>query len=147
MKTVFDDRVRNELLSRVERLTNTARPMWGKMNAEQMTAHLTESLRMATGEITPKSKNLPMRFAPLRQLVVYWLPWPKGAPTAPELLPADCGTVERNKAEIARLLGEVGGRGSQKQWPQHPAFGNLGRRGWGALIWRHCDHHLRQFGV
>jgi hypothetical protein len=147
MKTVFDDRFRSELLTRVGRLTNTATPRWGKMNAEQMTAHLTESLRMATGEITPKPRKLPMRFAPLRQLVVYWLPWPKGAPTAPELLPADCGTVERNKAEITRLLGDVGARGTQKQWPPHPAFGNLGRRGWGALIWRHVDHHLRQFGV
>ena len=32
-------------------------------------------------------------------------------------------------------------------WPDHPAFGALSRRAWGVLIYRHMDHHLRQFGA
>jgi hypothetical protein len=67
-------------------------------------------------------------------------------PTAEELLPADRGTVEDNKRELVRLIRTVG-ESTSRTWPSHPAFGSLGRRGWGVLTWRHLDHHLRQFGV
>jgi hypothetical protein len=147
-KTLLDEHARSGILGRVERVTADATPRWGKMNVEQMLAHLVESMRMAVGEITPKSKNLPIRHPPLRQLIVYWLPWPKGSPTAPELLPSDRRSVEDSKRELARLVAVFGQRAATvKDWPVHPAFGNLSRRGWGVLTWRHCDHHLRQFGV
>jgi hypothetical protein len=147
MKTLFDEAMRRGLLERLDRIAPDARPLWGKMNAEQMLAHLVESMRMAAGELAVKPKKLPIRFPPLRQLVVYWLPWPKGTPTAPELMPSDRRAAEDSKRELVRLVALVGERGSQRDWPPHPAFGNLGRRGWGALGWRHMDHHLRQFGV
>ncbi|HVE71986.1 MAG TPA: DUF1569 domain-containing protein [Thermoanaerobaculia bacterium] len=147
MKTLFDIFDRDEILTRVERLNADSRPQWGKMNVEMMLAHLVASMRMAKGELAVASKKLPIRFPPLRQLFVYWLPWPKGSPTAPELLPSDIGAIEDNKRDLARLIAEVGARGAYETWPEHPAFGDLGRRGWGVLTWRHLDHHLRQFGV
>lgn len=147
MKTIFDDAQRGALRERVQRVTADSRPLWGKMNVEMMLAHLVESLRMAAGEIHPRPKNLPIRHPPLRQLAVYWLPWPKGSPTAPELLPADRRALDDSRRELLRLIDDVGARGNQQIWPSHPAFGNLGRRGWGALGWRHLGHHLRQFGV
>lgn len=146
MKTLFDERHRHGLLARIDRVTADSRPQWGKMNAEMMLAHLVASMRMAAGELPTKSKKLFIRFFPLRELLVYWLPWPKGVPTAEELLPSDRGTVEDNKRELARLIRTVG-ESTSTTWPTHPAFGNLGRRGWGVLTWRHLDHHLRQFGV
>lgn len=147
MKTIFEEGHRAALRERIERVTEESRPRWGAMNVEMMLAHLVESMRMAAGELKPKPKNLPIRFPPLRQLVVYWLPWPKGSPTAPELLPSERREVALSKRELLRLVDDVGARSNQRDWPQHPAFGNLGRRGWGALGWRHLDHHLRQFGV
>jgi hypothetical protein len=147
MKTFFDEQARQGILARAARLTPEARPRWGRMNAEMMLAHLVESLRMAVGETRPKPKKLPIRFTPLRQLIVYWLPFPKGAPTVPELLPSDRRSIEENRRELARLAALFGERGAHPEWPPHPAFGNLGRRGWGVLTWRHIDHHLRQFGV
>ena len=147
MKTMFNDRDRSFMLSRIDRVTGGAKPHWGKMNAELMLAHLVESVRMALGEMTAKPKKLPIRHFPLKQLIVYWIPFPKGSPTAPELLPKDTGTVEHNKRELARLLRVFAERASQTQWPEHPAFGNLTRQAWGVLVYRHFDHHLRQFGV
>lgn len=147
VKTLFDEQARGGIVARVERLTAESRPRWGEMNVEMMLAHLVASMRMATGELPTKSKKLPLRFTPLRQLFIYWLPWPRGAPTAPELLPSDRASVEENKRELVRLIGAVGERGTDGDWPAHPAFGNVGRRGWGVLTWRHVDHHLRQFGL
>jgi hypothetical protein len=147
MKTFFDAAARDGILARAERITMDSHPRWGTMNAEMMLAHLVESLRMGVGETQPKPKKLPIRFPPLRQLIVYWLPFPKGAPTAPELLPEDRRSIEDSKRELARLAALFGERGAHPEWPPHPAFGNLGRRGWGVLTYRHIDHHLRQFGV
>jgi hypothetical protein len=147
MKTLFDIFDRDEILTRVERVDETLKPQWGKMNVELMLAHLVASMRMARFELTVPSKKMLIRFPPLRQLIVYWLPWPKGAPTARELIPSDPGVIEDNKRELVRLIRDVGGRGASETWPEHPAFGKLGRRGWGVLTWRHIDHHLRQFGV
>src|SRR4028118_2248915 len=104
MKTLFEERWRSGILARVERVTAESRPLWGKMNAEQMLMHLVASMQMAVGELAVKSKKLPMRHPPLRQLLVYWLPWPKGAPTAPELLASNPATVEESKRELVRLV-------------------------------------------
>jgi Protein of unknown function (DUF1569) len=149
MKTVFNESLRQDLLARIGRITPESKPRWGKMNAEQMLAHLVEAMKLGTGELKVKSKNLFWRKPPFRQLIIYLLPWPKGAPTVPELVrrESDAGTIERSRAELARLVNDVAGRAKQTEWPEHPAFGNLGRRGWGVLAWRHVDHHLRQFGV
>lgn len=147
MKTVFNDDDRGAMLARIDRVSSGAKPRWGKMNAELMIAHLVESARMAAGELQTKSKKLPLRYFPLKQLIVYWLPFPKGAPTAPELLPKETGTIEGGKSELARLLRVIAERARQTGWPEHPAFGKLTTRAWGVLIYRHFDHHLRQFGV
>ncbi|HEX8409302.1 MAG TPA: DUF1569 domain-containing protein [Thermoanaerobaculia bacterium] len=147
MKTLFDEQQRNGLMSRIERVTAETRPTWGKMNAERMLTHLVESMRMAIGELQTRPKNLFIRFAPFRQLFVYVLPWPKGVPTAPELIPSDSRNVDDSKRELARLCTEFGKRNTREDWPYHPAFGELGRKGWGVLAWRHIDHHLRQFGL
>jgi hypothetical protein len=32
-------------------------------------------------------------------------------------------------------------------WPDHPTFGSLTGRAWGALMYRRNDHHFRQFGI
>ena len=147
MKTIFDQTSRDGLLSRMQSVTAESQPRWGKMNAEQMLAHLVEAMRMGLGELSPKPKKIILRYPPFRQLFVYWLPWPKGAPTAKELLPSDRRSVDDSKRELVRLVTAIAERQSAKDWPDHPAFGKLSGRGWGVLGWRHIDHHLRQFGV
>lgn len=147
MKTLFDEKQRNAMLARILSVTPGARAQWGKMNAEEMLDHLVQSLRMGVGELDVKPKKLPIRYPPLRELIIYLLPFPKGAPTAPELRPPNVAAMEESKRELARLFADFGARASQTAWPEHPAFGRIGRRGWGVLSYRHFDHHLRQFGV
>src|SRR6185295_15041828 len=86
MKSLWQDKARRELHQRIRRLTPEAKPAWGAMDAPAMVSHLAESVRMALGELPCASKKLPFRYPPLKQLIVYVLPFPKGAPTAPELI-------------------------------------------------------------
>ena len=92
MKTLYREGPRRELRDRLARLTADSKPVWGKFDAPKMVVHCADAIRMALGQLPTKSKNTPLRRAPLKQLFVYWMPWPKGVPTAPELLertPAD----------------------------------------------------------
>jgi hypothetical protein len=147
MKTLYQDGPRRELKERVARLNAASTPVWGKFDAPRMVVHCTDALGMALGKIPAKSKRLPIRHAPLKQLFVYWLPWPKGAPTAPELLQRSPADWESEVAGLLALMKEAAAVPRGFEWPEHPAFGRMSRRAWGVLGYRHLDHHLRQFGV
>ena len=148
MPTFWDTTTRHEICRRVERLTPDARARWGKFTPAEMLAHLNDAMRMATGELQVTPKNLPIRYWPLKQLIVYALPFPKGAPTAPELL-SRCKEADlaAEQAEFRIIAERLAAKASSDRWPEHPAFGPLTYRAWGVLKYRHADHHLRQFGV
>jgi Protein of unknown function (DUF1569) len=148
MKTFWDASAREEFCRRVDRLTPTASAQWGKFNPTEMLAHLNDAMRMALGELPVKSKNLPLRYPPLKQLIVYALPFPKGAPTAPELV-ARCSAAEfiEEQAAFRAIAERLAAKSPREAWPEHPAFGRLTHQAWGVLSFRHTDHHLRQFGV
>ncbi len=146
--SLWEDAARAELLDRLRRLTPDARPRWGRMTAPQMLTHVNDQLRMSMGELPAVPARLPVRYPPLRQLVAYVLPWPKGLPTAPELLARiDRSTWPAEVATFGTLLHRFASRPVGAAWPEHPAFGRLSRRGWGMLGYRHTDHHFRQFGA
>ncbi len=147
MKTLWDESSRRELKDRLGHLQLDAQARWGRMNAPQMLAHLCSAMRMANGEIEVASKNLPIRYPPLKQLIVYWLPFPKGAPTAPELLTDEPGDWAEGIATLRAQIDAIGTRDRNAPWPIHPAFGKMTPKAWGVLGYRHIDHHFKQFGV
>lgn len=147
MKTLWTETDRRVLHDRLAQLSAAAQPRWGKMNCAQMLAHLTDSMRMTVGELPAKSKGGPLRYPPLKQLIIYWLPWPPGAPTAPELIARTADDIEQETAAVQALIERFAQCADKSQWPEHPAFGKLSAKDWGVLAYRHIDHHLRQFGV
>ncbi|HEX9936735.1 MAG TPA: DUF1569 domain-containing protein [Longimicrobium sp.] len=146
-KTVFDPAAREELRRRMERVRPETRPLWGKMNAPQMLAHLNSALMMGLGELETVPKRSPLANPLMRWLVIYALPWPRGTPTAPELLAAPTGDWDAELARFRDLLDRTGTRPPAGEWPRHPAFDVMTGKQWGDLTYRHVDHHLRQFGV
>jgi hypothetical protein len=145
-RSLSDARARQELIDRLERLSPEAKPLWGKMSAPQMLAHLADWMLMAKGELKTAPKNRALSFPPLKQLAIFWLPFPKGVPTAPELLSRKplAWTVERAAVRQHVLSFETL---DPAAWPEHPVFGVMTPRAWCVLGYRHTDHHLRQFGV
>jgi hypothetical protein len=148
MPSFWDSDARDDICRRVERLTPEARAEWGKFTAAKMLAHLNDAMRMTSGELSVAPRNTPLRFWPVKQLVIYVLPFPKGVPTAPELL-ARCEAAElaTELAAFRTLATRVAAKRADESWPAHPAFGALTHKAWGVLAWRHADHHLRQFGL
>ena len=70
MRSMWNDPDRARMLARIASVEAAAQPRWGRMSADQMLAHLVQSLKMAVGEIPTKSRKLPMRFFPLKQLII-----------------------------------------------------------------------------
>ena len=146
-KTIWNAADRQSLLERVAALTSEAKPFWGKMSVAQMTRHCALAMQAATGELAVKPKETFFRHWPVPGLLIYWLPWPKGAPTAPELLVTETTDFAENQRLLQTTLERFAARGETAAFVPHAAFGVLSRKDWGALTYRHVDHHLRQFGA
>ena len=146
--SIWDPTVRAQVADRARKLTTDSKPQWGKFTVSGMVAHLNDSYRMALGELIVPSKNLPPRFTPIKQLVIYVLPFPKGAPTAPQLLKrCDGASLVDEQQELMKMLDKLSAVKAGDQLQEHPAFGVLTHNAYGVLMARHTDHHLRQFGV
>lgn len=146
MPTLADAPTRAAVLARLARLTPDATPAWGRMTAPQVLAHLTDAFRMAFGELPCAPRHVAVaRTFPMKHLLLYVLPMPKGVPTAPELLARTATDWEAEHAHCAALIGRFDA--PPAAWPEHPFFGPLTGAQWGRLAYKHTDHHLRQFGV
>jgi hypothetical protein len=146
MRSIWQIDRRRELIDRIGALAWDRRAEWGRFTASKMVCHLADSLRMAMGDLKVAPKHLPIRYPPLKQLIIFVAPFPKGAPTAPELLAREPREWADDVADLQALLARASAISDTKAWPEHPAFGRLSHRAWGVLIYRHMDHHLRQFG-
>jgi hypothetical protein len=146
-KTLWNLESRAELMDRLELLRPDAKPLWGKMNAPQMVSHVISWMMMANGDLRAAPRKRILRFTPVKQLVIHWLPWPKGVPTAQELLERAPSEWSGERDVLRQLIENFETDHRNKEWPVHPAFGRLTTGTWGVLGYRHTDHHFRQFGV
>ena len=113
-----------------------------------MLHHLRLSALMTVGELpVPSANKRVFQTFPLKHLILYVLPFPKGAPTASELKPVVAGKFEEERVALLDLLERIGNGPSEGAGPSHPLFGPLTWREWGVATYKHADHHLKQFGA
>jgi Protein of unknown function (DUF1569) len=118
------------------------------MDAKAMLTHLRQSALMALGELPVACKGKrAFQVFPIKHLILHVAPFPKGAPTAPELLVPDAASVDAIRSELVSLVERIGAGPREGDGPVHPLFGRLSFREWGVATYKHTDHHLRQFGV
>lgn len=110
-----------------------------------MLRHCGLALQMSTGELPIPPRNTPLRFFPLKQLIIHVLPFPRGAPTAPALVMRDALDFDEQREFLRREIAKTTARAADAPWMPHPAFGPLSHATWGKLMHKHLDHHLTQF--
>ena len=148
MPTMQDAATRAAMLARVDTLSPDSAGRWGRMSVVQMLAHMASSLEMSIGILPVQPRRVPLiRSFPLKQLVIHVLPFPKGTPTAPELIARNPDGFAAEVARVKRLVGQLGELRPDAPRPDHPLFGRMTSAEWGVLGYRHFDHHLRQFGA
>jgi Protein of unknown function (DUF1569) len=148
MRSILNECDRAAIRSRVQSLSVSSTGLWGSMEVADMLKHLRLSALMTLGEVAvPSANKRVFQVFPLKHLILYVLPFPKGAPTAPELKPGDTGSLEEERAAVLELLERIGTGPREGAGPAHPLFGPLTWREWGVATYKHADHHLRQFGA
>jgi hypothetical protein len=148
MRSILNEVDRNEISGRLRSLSTSSTARWGSMNVTDMLQHLRLSARMTLGELPVDSANKrAFQKFPLKHLLLYVLPFPKGAPTARELKPVVVASIEEERAALLELLERIGTGPREGAGPVHPLFGPMTWREWGAVTYKHANHHLKQFGV
>ena len=146
-KSIWNADERAALLARFDTVQPAAKPAWGVMSVSQMVKHCTLPFLAAAGEMKVTEKDTPFKNWVMKKLIIYVLPWPKGAPTAIEFLNLDEGNLQERVAELKRVANRFAEKGPGQKFAPHAAFGELTGADWGALMHRHLDHHLRQFNA
>ncbi|MEM1126563.1 MAG: DUF1569 domain-containing protein [Bacteroidota bacterium] len=150
LHSIFEPATRDALLQRIERLTSEALPQWGTMSAYQMVRHCMRSERMYQGEVRLKRTFVGRLFGrmALKSPLKDEAPLGKNAPTHPTFKITEEGDLEPVKQAWMALLRAYGERpASAYAGFVHPFFGAMDREQIGQMVYKHTDHHLRQFGV
>jgi hypothetical protein len=148
MGSILNEVDRTKIANRLESLSAASTRRWGSMDVVAMLRHLNLSARMAVGELPVVTKNKRVfQVFPLKHLILYVLPFPKGAPTATELKPSDAVSFEEERAALLELIERIATGPREGGGPAHPLFGPLTWREWGVATYKHTDHHLKQFGA
>ncbi len=144
---MHDSADRETILARARRLSPATRPRWGRMNASQMIVHITDSMRMATGVHVVRGRRHPAGLPVIKQLLLYVVPMAKNLPTARELVARAPGAFDDEMRAFFASVQRFAERDAATAWPDHPLFGAMSPHAWGALAYKHTDHHLTQFGL
>lgn len=148
MRSLREPDARVDIVTRLSALSPSNPARWGRMDAGQMLCHVADQLRMALRDVPTGAPAGPLRFAPMRYLVIHVLPWPKGKAKAPvEAFTTSPTAWQADRASVVELVARFGDADDADLAPTNPVFGPLTVHDWGVLSYRHLDHHLRQFGA
>lgn len=147
-RTLLDAEWRADVNARVAQLGPASAPLWGRFTSAGMLAHCVDAFRIAMGELSCAPIRVPLGHTRLvRWLVLRIMPFPKNAPTAPEMIQRVPRAFDVERAELLSLVARFAPGAGPPQWSPHPLFGALSDAEWSELAYKHLDHHLRQFGV
>jgi len=150
MENIFDSKVTNSVIERINNLQSTTQPIWGKMSVDQMLAHCNVTYEMAFEDIHPKPKGFIKLMLKLfvKNIVVGDKPYKKNGRTAPQFLITDTKNFVEEKARLTDYLQKTQVLGADYfDGKESHSFGNLTKKEWNNMFYKHLDHHLGQFGV
>lgn len=139
-----------QLCSRVQGVTAATRPLWGSMNAAQMMAHCCIPYEQALGIDTnkpPLIMRLLLRMF-YKKTLTNEVPYKQNLPTAPAfVMPVDT-VFQENQDRLILRIKELASMGRASfEGREQLTLGPLTSHEWNNLLYKHIDHHLRQFGV
>lgn len=149
MQNLFETHVYTEVLERMDKLSHHSERNWGKMEVAQMLAHCKEAFRVPLSERPMKRSMLGMFIGwAVKKQLYNDKPWKQNLPTAPNFVIKDKRSFDIEKAGLLDLIHSFYNKGPEKVglYP-HPMFGSFTKDQWGQAMYKHLDHHLRQFGV
>lgn len=150
MKNLFDVVLANQIKQRTDRLRTDSERQWGKMTVAQAISHCGSALEMALGETRPPRALIGRLIGSAIKPKVLGddEQFRRNSGTAKELLVSGERDLDAERARLCSLIDRfVSGGPTVCTTHPHPFFGSLTPAEWAVLMYKHLDHHLRQFGV
>jgi len=150
MTTIFNKDTREQLIARIEQVNENKKAEWGKMNVFQMLKHNTywNDWILGKGEHTYKQEFMGKLFGKiaLKRMIKDEKRFDKNIPTSDQFKPKELNCyLESEKSKWISLVNEYENYDNPNFI--HDFFGKMTREQIGILVYKHTDHHLRQFGV
>ncbi|MBZ5682713.1 MAG: DUF1569 domain-containing protein [Acidobacteriia bacterium] len=149
MKNLFQPDAVDEVISRIDRLQPTTQRQWGKMDVAQMMAHCSATLDTASGRLVLPRLFIGRVLGPfVRPIFTNDKPFSRNSPTDKKFVIADQRDFSREQEQLKLRIRQFqqGGEAGCTKHP-HSFFGPLKPQEWATGMYKHLDHHLRQFGV
>jgi hypothetical protein len=144
MKSVFAKESRDELINRINLLNENSTAQWGKMNVSQMIKHCTQWDEMALGKRIYKQSFIGKLFGKMAlKDMMKDEPIKRNLPTVPSFKIKENGNVEEEKSKLINSINEYASFSNENFI--HPFFGRMTKENTGIMIYKHVDHHLKQF--
>jgi len=144
--------LRRLLFDALSALRDDTQPGWGKMTAQQMAEHLIWAVEISTGKAEAECTFPEAQRERLKGFLYDNRPTPRefqnpvlaaGLPALRYTGVADATAALRHDVEVF-LVQTSGAPGAART---HPVFGPIAAEEWARSHFKHCYHHLLQFGL
>ena len=149
-RSLFDPAAVAAVKRRLQMLRADSPRQWGTMTPSQAVTHCARGVELALGERRPPrvmvGRLLGWAIKPLA--LGNDAPMRRNTPTVPGLVVDEDPDLAVERTRLSALIDRfvAAGPAGCTTHP-HSFFGRLTPREWAVLMYKHLDHHLRQFGV
>lgn len=150
MKTIFDKNTRAQLIVRIKQTNAESKSEWGKMTVFQMLKHNTywNEWILGTEKHSYKQAFIGKIFGKiaLKKMIKDEKPFDRNIPTSDQFKVKELnGDLEAEKSKWISLINKYENYSNPNF--VHDFFGKMTNAQIGILVYKHTDHHLRQFGI
>lgn len=150
MLNIFHQADKDLLIDRINRLTPSTSPLWGKMQVAQMLAHCN---LLPFGMIYDTSRPGLNPFVKLilklfvKPVAAGNKPYKKNSSTGPNFKITTEKNFDEEKQRLIAYIEQTYQLGPDYFLDKESPFGKLTKTEWTNLFFKHLNHHLTQFGV
>lgn len=147
MSSIYNKEDNDVIIARIHKLSPESKALWGKMTVDQMLKHTEAAMSVAFSEKELKINFFMKLLGKMLKNKVFNSDFGKNSPTAPEFVFTDKYDFEASKKALIEKFSRFAEGEKSISLTQHPFWGKMTPEDWNKLMWKHMDHHLRQFGV
>ena len=150
LETLTNHQCKREIVARVRQVRADSPRRWGRMNAAQAMEHCARGMELALGDRRPPRMFVGRILGVLVKPLAFreGEPMRMNSPTVPGLAVEEECDLEVERQRLCGLIDRfaTAGPAGCTSHP-HSFFGRLTPQEWSAWMYKHLDHHLRQFGA